>query len=153
MLNEIEKNKIIHKKYQNVLKKITNINKENNKLLFNDNKISECKTFEYKTSIKIQELLNEIIFLTKEIEKFKDDQILLKQEINTKTKIISHLIKRNALDAQRHFKIDSSFVLLKKKLTYDDMQKVMEETLIDNIRLRTDLITIGSIRNDTEFLI
>lgn len=50
-------------------------------------------------------------------------------------------------------RIDNNFVLFKNKLTYDDMRKVMEETLIDNIRLRTDLITLGNICNDKEFLI
>ncbi|EUD70067.1 hypothetical protein YYG_04690 [Plasmodium vinckei petteri] len=103
LLDEMEKNKIIQTKYQNVLKKITNIN-EDGILIPDDKKTPECKTFEYKTSIKIQELLNEIIFLTKEIEKLKDDQIVLKQEINTKSEIISNLMKRNALDDQRHFR-------------------------------------------------
>ncbi|CAD2095504.1 conserved Plasmodium protein, unknown function [Plasmodium vinckei] len=152
LLDEMEKNKIIQTKYQNVLKKITNIN-EDGILIPDDKKTPECKTFEYKTSIKIQELLNEIIFLTKEIEKLKDDQIVLKQEINTKSEIISNLMKRNALDDQRHFRIDGSFDLFKNKLTYDDMKKVMEETLIDNIRLRTDLITLGNIYSDKDFLI
>ncbi|VTZ66266.1 conserved Plasmodium protein, unknown function [Plasmodium chabaudi chabaudi] len=152
LLDEMEKNKIIQKKYQNVLKKVTNIN-EDGMLIPDDKKTPESKTFEYKTSIKIQELLNEIIFLTKEIEKLKDDKTVLKQEINTKSEIISNLMKRNALDDQRHFRIDGSFDLFKNKLTYDDMKKVMEETLIDNIRLRTDLITLGNIYSDKDFLI
>ncbi|KEG00330.1 conserved Plasmodium protein, unknown function [Plasmodium vinckei vinckei] len=152
LLDEMEKNKIIQTKYQNVLKKIQNIN-EDGMLIPDDKKTPESKTFEYKTSIKIQELLNEIIFLTKEIEKLKDDQTVLKQEINTKSEIISSLMKRNALDDQRHFRIDGNFNLFKNKLTYDDMKKVMEETLIDNIRLRIDLITLGNIYSDKDFLI
>ncbi|SOV74634.1 conserved Plasmodium protein, unknown function [Plasmodium sp. gorilla clade G3] len=143
---EIRKNKMIEKKYELLSNKYqdiyTTFNDEKHKINnFNNNKNNNENSYK-KDSMSTQELLNEINLLTEEIKKFKEDQILLQQDVNNKSKIISHLIKKHAL-SEEHFRLDKSFNIFNNKLTYDEMKKVMEETLIENIRLRTDLMTLA----------
>ncbi|SOV12468.1 conserved Plasmodium protein, unknown function [Plasmodium sp. gorilla clade G2] len=144
---EIKKNKMIEKKYEHLSNKFqdiyTTFNDEKHKINNNNNnKNDDNKNPCEKDAMPTQELLNEINLLTEEIKKFKEDQILLQQDVNNKSKIISHLIKKHAL-SEEHFRLDKSFNIFNNKLTYDEMKKVMEETLIENIRLRTDLMTLA----------
>ncbi|KYO00973.1 hypothetical protein PRSY57_0608000 [Plasmodium reichenowi] len=142
---EIRKNKMIEKKYELLSNKFqdiyTTFNDEKKDIQNYNNKKKNENSYK-KDSISTQELLNEINLLTEEIKKFKEDQILLQQDVNNKSKIISHLIKKHAL-SEEHFRLDKSFNIFNNKLTYDEMKKVMEETLIENIRLRTDLMTLA----------
>ncbi|ETW50633.1 hypothetical protein PFMALIP_01361 [Plasmodium falciparum MaliPS096_E11] len=141
---EIRKNKMIEKKYELLSNKFQDIYttfNDEKKDIHNNNNNNNENSYK-KDSISTQELLNEINLLTEEIKKFKEDQILLQQDVNNKSKIISHLIKKHAL-SEEHFRLDKSFNIFNNKLTYDEMKKVMEETLIENIRLRTDLMTLA----------
>ncbi|XP_023056755.1 uncharacterized protein LOC111534364 [Piliocolobus tephrosceles] len=147
---EIEKNEIINQKYIDLLSKVRDVTKkkeEQGHRHRHEQKEQEIistykQTIEYKTTLKIQELLNEIKFLTQDIEVLKDHQNLLQKDVNDKNKIISHLIKKHALN-EEHFRLDTSFEIYNDQLTYNEMKKVMEETLIENIRLRNDLMTLA----------
>ncbi|GAW81927.1 hypothetical protein, conserved [Plasmodium gonderi] len=168
---ERAKNALIEKKYQSVLKEITIVSEETERQMelqmerqmerqtgrqveWQTKQQTELQTsgkeellkyegsYEYRTCLKIQALLNEINFLTKEIERLREDQLLLQEGVKNKSEIISHLIKRHAL-SEEHFRLDTNLSISKDKLTYEEMWKIMEETLIENIRLRSDLLTLA----------
>ncbi|CRG93674.1 conserved Plasmodium protein, unknown function [Plasmodium gallinaceum] len=134
LLQEIQENEMMQKKYQCLLDKFQDTKKVDNLL---NNEINES----YE-NIKIKELLSEINVLTEEIGRLREDQLLLQEDVNNKSKIISHLIKKHALN-EEHFRLDKSFSIFNNKLKYEEMKKIMEETLIENIRLRTDLMTLA----------
>ncbi|CAI7721538.1 conserved Plasmodium protein, unknown function [Plasmodium vivax] len=89
-----------------------------------------------------KELLDEVNFLAREVERLREDQLLLQEDVKKKSTIIVHLIKKHAL-SEEHFRLDSSLPILKNQLTYAEMRKIMEETLVENIRLRSDLATLA----------
>ncbi|CRH01040.1 conserved Plasmodium protein, unknown function [Plasmodium relictum] len=130
---EKKENEMIQKKYECLLDKFQDAKKDNT---------INSEINESHQNLKIKELLNEINELTKEIERLREDQLLLQEDVNNKSKIISHLIKKHALN-EEHFRLDKSFSIFNNKLNYEEMKKIMEETLIENIRLRTDLMILA----------
>ncbi|SBS95245.1 conserved Plasmodium protein, unknown function [Plasmodium ovale] len=135
--SEVMKNEIMKKKYHHLLETFQDVHRTGDK---------SCPKEETApggdTPLMLQKLRNEISVLVHEVERLREDQLVLQEDVNSKSRIISHLIKKHALNEQ-HFRLDSSLGALKGSLTYDEMKKIMEETLIENIRLRADLFTLA----------
>ncbi|ANQ08838.1 Uncharacterized protein PCOAH_00036040 [Plasmodium coatneyi] len=148
---QVTKNEMLEKKYQSLLEKMRSLDRgPDNKGSDVDNRIGivtdgeiHCEgNHQDGVCPKTKEFIEEVNFLTREVEKLREDQLLLQEDVKKKSTIILHLIKKHAL-SEEHFRSDNNLPILNNKLTYDEMRKIMEETLIENIRLRSDLFALA----------
>ncbi|CAA9989235.1 conserved Plasmodium protein, unknown function [Plasmodium knowlesi strain H] len=148
---QVTKNEMLEKKYQSLLEKMRSLDRgPHNKGSDIDSAMRNVADGEmhcegsHQDGVcpQTEEFIDEVNFLTREVEKLREDQVLLQEDVKKKSTIILHLIKKHPL-SEEHFRLDNNLPILNNKLTYDEMRKIMEETLIENIRLRSDLLTLA----------
>ncbi|EUD66361.1 hypothetical protein C922_03277 [Plasmodium inui San Antonio 1] len=147
---QVAKNEMLEKKYQTLLEKMRSLGRGADKGSAMGTEMGSvtdggirCEgSHQDGVCPKTKELIDEVHFLTSEVDKLREDQLLLQEDVKKKSTIIVHLIEKQAL-SEEHFRLEKRLPILNNKLTYDEIRKIMEETLIENIRLRSDLVTLA----------